>query len=204
MQIHDSIFTSILFFGYLILWKIKHNELLKSEGVEVNVIFKNTRPIQRYFGVLEKIMTCSIVIIILLHLFFKDKSMATYSLKIIDILYFKLIGFVVGVCGLAICRIAQVTIGKSWRVGIDEDAKPGLIKNGIYKYIRNPTYTGLYLLCLGVLLINPTFLYSYWIFAFFLMMEFQVRCEEEYLVTQYGNDYNEYCSKTKRYIPFIY
>ena len=103
-----------------------------------------------------------------------------------------------------ICRIAQLTIGKSWRVGIDENAKPGLITHGVYKYMRNPTYTGLYLLCISIWIINPTFLYSYWILAFFIMMEFQVRCEEEYLESQYGIEYLDYCKQTKRYLPMIY
>jgi protein-S-isoprenylcysteine O-methyltransferase Ste14 len=115
-----------------------------------------------------------------------------------------LLGFMLGLLGLGLCRIAQVTIGKSWRVGIDEQTKPGLVTNGMYRYIRNPTYSGLYLLCIGVWLINPTILYSYWILLFFVMMEFQVRCEEEYLESIYGNEYLEYCKRTKRYIPMVW
>lgn len=200
----STILTVILFLGYLILWSIKRKELLKSDGIDVNVIFKATRPIQKYFGVLEKAMTISIILIILIHTFFKNSFITTNYIDLLDNQSIKLLGFFIGFLGLSICRIAQVTIGKSWRVGIDEKAKPGLITNGIYKYMRNPTYTGLYLLCTGVWFLNPTFLYSYWILAFFIMMEFQVRCEEEYLESTYGNDYIEYCNRTKRYIPIIY
>lgn len=204
MQIHNGILTAILFLGYLILWYIKRSELLKSEGVDANVIFRSYRPIQQYFGKLEKIMTISIVLIIVIHAFFKDDFAVTKSISCLDNQAIKIAEFIFGLVGLMICRIAQVTIGKSWRVGIDEDAKPGLITHGIYKYMRNPTYTGLYLLCAGVWMLNPTFLYSYWILAFFIMMEFQVRCEEEYLQTQYGKEYNDYCKRTKRYLPMIY
>jgi protein-S-isoprenylcysteine O-methyltransferase Ste14 len=200
----STILTVILFLGYLILWSIKRKELLKSDGIDVNVIFKATRPIQKYFGVLEKAMTISIILIILIHAFFRNNFITTNYIDLLDNQSIKLLGFFIGFLGLSICRIAQVTIGKSWRVGIDEKAKPGLITNGIYKYMRNPTYTGLYLLCTGVWFLNPTFLYSYWILAFFIMMEFQVRCEEEYLESTYGNDYLEYCNRTKRYIPMIY
>jgi protein-S-isoprenylcysteine O-methyltransferase Ste14 len=190
--------------GYLILWKIKRREILKSEGVEVNVLSTAKRPIQQYFSVLEKGMTLAIVLIISAHVFAGGRFIATNYLSEIDTLTFKIIGLVIGVCGLLLCRIAQVTIGRSWRVGIDEQAKPGLITNGIYKHMRNPTYTGLFLMCTGVWLINPTKLYSFWIFAFFMMMEFQVRCEEEYLLEKYGDEYRHYCLKTKRYLPFIY
>jgi protein-S-isoprenylcysteine O-methyltransferase Ste14 len=204
MQIQNGILTAILFLGYLLLWYVKRKEILKAEGVDVNVIFKAKRPIQRYFGVLEKIMTISIALIIIIHVIFKNRLAATNYIDFMDNPLFIAIGFLTGIMGLLICRIAQVTIGKSWRVGIDEDAEPGLITDGIYKYVRNPTYTGLYLLCIGVWIINPTFLYSYWILAFFIMMEFQVRCEEEYLECKYGIEYLDYYKKTKRYIPRIY
>lgn len=204
MQIQNVILTAILFLGYLILWYIKRREIFKSDGVDVNVIFRATRPIQKYFGILEKVMTISIVLIIIIHAFFKDDFAATNYINCLDNQQIKILGFIIGLGGLLICRIAQVTIGKSWRVGIDENAKPGLITHGIYKYMRNPTYTGLYLLCAGVWILNPTFLYSYWILVFFIIMEFQVRCEEEYLQTQYGKEYLDYCKQTKRYIPMIY
>lgn len=204
MQIQNGILTAILFLGYLMLWYIKKKELLKTEGVDVNVISRATRSIQKYFGILERVMTISIVLIIIIHVFFKDRLGVTTYFDSLDNQQAKIAGFIIGISGLWICRIAQVTIGKSWRVGIDENAKPGLITNGIYKYIRNPTYTGLYFLCVGVWIINPTFLYSYWILAFFIMMEFQVRCEEEYLENQYGAEYLDYCKKTKRYLPMLY
>jgi protein-S-isoprenylcysteine O-methyltransferase Ste14 len=204
MQIFNVVFTSCLFLGYLILWAIKRKELLKSANVEANVMYFAKRPIQKYFGALEKFMTIAVLVIIVLHTFFKDTISLLHYINLLDTLLIKSMGVFVGVLGLTICRIAQLTIGKSWRVGIDEQTKPGLITNGIYRYMRNPTYTGLFLLCAGVWLINPTYLYAFWILAFYLMMEFQVRCEEEYLEMQYGDDYKSYCIMTKRYIPIIY
>jgi len=204
MQLQREILTIILFLGYLSLWYIKRRELLKSDGIEVNVLQKATKPIQRYFHALERVMTLLIVSLIVSHSLFSEKWIAFRPIHIVNkptIMYF---GFILGFLGLVLCRIAQVTIGKSWRVGIDEQSKSGLISNGIYAYIRNPTYTGLYLLCIGVWLINPTIAYSYWILLFYIMMEFQVRCEEEYLETMYGNEYLEYCKRTKKYIPLIY
>jgi protein-S-isoprenylcysteine O-methyltransferase Ste14 len=204
MNILNLILTSVLFLGYFLLWAIKRQELLKSAGVDANVISLSKRPIQTYFGALVKIMTIAIVVIIVLHTFFKDAFSFLHYTDLLDTLFIKSIGLIIGILGLSICRIAQVTIGKSWRVGIDEQSKPGLITKGIYRYMRNPTYTGLFLMCAGIWLINPTVLYGFWVFGFFLLMEFQVRCEEEYLETQYGEEYTTYCKKTKRYIPLIY
>ncbi len=204
MQIQKGIFTVLLFLGYLILWYIKRKELLKSDGVDANVIYKAEKPIQKYFSSLEKIMTASIALIIAAHILFYGQTVLTAPMINLNYFMIDLSGFIIGLSGLILCRVAQVTIGKSWRVGIDESAKPGLITIGIYNYIRNPTYTGLFILCAGVWIINPTVLFSFWILAFFLMMEFQVRCEEEYLERQYENLFLEYFKRTKRYLPFLF
>ncbi len=204
MQIQKGIFTVLLFLGYLILWYIKRRELLKSDGVDARVIHKAEKPIQKYFSSLEKVMTASIALIIAAHILFYSQTVLTNPMINLNFFMIDLSGFIIGISGLILCRAAQVTIGKSWRVGIDEHAKPGLITNGIYNYIRNPTYTGLFILCAGVWIINPTVLFSFWILAFFLMMEFQVRCEEEYLEHQYGDLFLEYFKRTKRYLPFLF
>ncbi len=203
MNIEKGILTVLLFLGYVILWYIKRRELLRIEGVDVNVIYKAEKPVQRYFGFLGRTMTAAVVFIITAHLFFYGEYLMITPLININNFILNLTGFITGLSGLLLCRVAQVTIGRSWRVGIDESARPGLITNGIYRFIRNPTYTGLYLLCAGVWIINPTSLFLFWISAFVLMMEFQVRCEEEYLEEQYGMVYLEYFKQSKRYIPFL-
>lgn len=204
MQILNTILTTTLFLGYLVLWQVKRKEVQKQAGIDVNVLSNNTRPIQRYFAKLEKIMTILVILLITLHFFFANHFIVTQYFWSTTFAPTQIIGFITGITGLVICRIAQVTMGKSWRVGIDEKISPGLITHGIYQYMRNPTYTGLYMLSTGVWLINPTALFSCWIIAFFLMMEFQVRCEEEYLEELYGQNFKKYCKKTKRYMPFVY
>jgi protein-S-isoprenylcysteine O-methyltransferase Ste14 len=43
-----------------------------------------------------------------------------------------------------------------------------------------------------------------WVVSFALMLEFQVRLEEEYLLEKHGEVYINYCKKVRRYIPWIY
>lgn len=204
MQFIHGILTCTLFLGYLILWYIKRRALLRSNGVEANVADLAVKPIQKYFWSLERVMTVVAGLLIFAHTFFKNSIPALHFAGFLDNQLSVLLGFVLGVLGLTLCRMAQVAIGKSWRVGIDENAKPGLVTNGIYRYVRNPTYTGLFMMCGGVWIMNPTFAFGYWVLVFFLMMEFLVRCEEEYLLSQYGGEYVCYCSRSKRYLPKIY
>lgn len=200
----DVSLVIILFLGYLALWYIKKKELLRATGIDADVIRRATRPIQGYFGFLERVMKVVIVVILLGHFFLPHNLLLTTRLFGEKIIWIKVLGFTLGLIGLFISRIAQITIGNSWRVGIDVNSTPGLITTGIYRFVRNPTYTGIYLLCVGALILLPTILVSYWILAFFIMMEFQVRSEEEYLEMQYGNEYIQYTKQTKRYIPWLY
>ena len=87
---------------------------------------------------------------------------------------------------IAKCLYAQVKMGKSWRVGIDESTKTSLIKTGLYKVIRNPTYLGLYILNTGVWMIWPTWTIFILNLFFIYTLEIQVRCEWDFLEKTHG------------------
>lgn len=203
MRLTEGAFALGLFLLYMILWRVKEHEL-KSLGITSKVLFKDPRPTQRFFSRLEPVMTVWVILLIVGHALFSEATNMARQFNPLDNLTSDILGLFIGLCGLALCRIAQVTIGNSWRVGIDSSAKTAFVTTGIYKHIRNPTYSGLFILCLGVWLIFPTALFTMWILAFYLIMEFQVRCEEEYLEKIHGEAFANYHTRTNRYVPFIY
>lgn len=79
-----------------------------------------------------------------------------------------------------------------------------IVTTGIYKWIRHPQYTGLILIAFGMLLgwstiptliMFPIIVYSYIRLA---------KKEEKDMVLEFGESYESYMRKTKRFIPFIY
>ncbi|HOV15405.1 MAG TPA: isoprenylcysteine carboxylmethyltransferase family protein, partial [Spirochaetota bacterium] len=118
--------------------------------------------------------------------------------------YFDILGFIIGLVGLSFCLYAQIKMGKSWRVGIDEKEKTELITTGLYRFIRNPTYFGLFILNVGLWIIWPTWTVFIFNLLFVLFFEIQVCCEEDFLTMTHGEEYLNYKKKTKKYIPFIY
>lgn len=192
-----------LFLGYLILWRIKRARDIRMDGIDPQVLTRASTPVQAYFARLVRFMTASVVAIIGLHTFAPETWPPLARLGAVDSGLFDLIGGVLGAAGLALCRLAQATMGSSWRVGIDSERPSVLVTAGIYRWIRNPTYLGLHLVNLGLWLIWPTTLVAAYVVLFFIVMDIQVRCEEEFLLDLHGDEFRIYLSHTRRYLPWI-
>lgn len=204
MDILGGILVTILFLIYLLLWKVKRKIQLKSAGVDPEVLKKSKSNLQRFMGLMFNWVTCYAVLIIIFH----TLNLQIYSLfsrfGLLNHNGVKYLGFGIGIIGLCFCLYAQIKMGKSWRVGIDENVKTDLVKTGLYKVIRNPTYLGLYILNVGVWLIWPTWTVFILNVFFIYTLEIQVRCEEDFLESIHGREYIEYKGKTRRYIPYVY
>ncbi|KPJ79096.1 MAG: hypothetical protein AMJ54_00040 [Deltaproteobacteria bacterium SG8_13] len=193
-----------LFLGYLALWRIKKRIMVRHSGDNPEVIYDDNRPTQKFFANLLRVMSITIALLIGFHSAGVENHFALHQLDFLDNDAVNVIGFVLGILGLFLSWRAQQEMGNSWRVGIDRQNKTALITTGVYAYIRNPTYSGLLLICIGSFMIFPTMSFSLWITVFFISIEFQVRLEEEFLIESHGQDYTRYCQVTKRYIPFLY
>jgi protein-S-isoprenylcysteine O-methyltransferase Ste14 len=203
-KVIEGFLVVILFLGYSLLWRMKRRQQQAETGIDPEVIYSDQRPTQHYFARMARLMTVVLLLLIFLHAGGIRKIPGFYRLEFFDMWVYDGIGFVLGLLGLLMCWVAQRTMGAAWRVGIDQQTRTPLITTGVFAYIRNPTYSGLLLLCLGAWIILPSFSLLTWCLVFFVMFEFQVRTEEEFLMQQHGEEYADYCTKTKRYIPFVY
>lgn len=79
-----------------------------------------------------------------------------------------------------------------------------LVISGAFGYLRNPLYLGNILIYLGVGVMSMA-LFPYLLFIAFIFFYFQYRIiiaeEEEFLVKQYGEDYELYRKHVPRFIP---
>lgn len=200
----ETILVVLLFLGYMTLWGLKRRMQKKTSGIDPEVMGRSTTPSQRFFNIMTKVLTAYIVLMIALH----ESGIQYYSLFSrfvpLERTEVDIFGFLLGIIGLALCGYAQIRMGASWRVGIDEERRTDLVTSGLYRYIRNPTYLGLFILCAGVWFIWPTWTITVFVLVFYLMLEVQVRCEEEFLEKVHGEKYREYLQRTKRYIPKVY
>jgi protein-S-isoprenylcysteine O-methyltransferase Ste14 len=112
-----------------------------------------------------------------------------------------LLGVLLVFGGTALTLTAQLGMGASWRVGIDEGARPGLVTSGLYRVCRNPIYLALFLVLAGMLLLLPTFITLITSLGIWFGIRMQTLQEEQYLLRTYGDEYRRYATHVGRFLP---
>ena len=98
--------------------------------------------------------------------------------------------------------IAQGHMKDSWRIGIDRDMKTALITAGLFSFTRNPIFLGMLLVLAGLFFLTPNAAtLIFWIVGY-ILIQVQIRLEEEYLQRQHGEAYAIFCRKVPRRLMF--
>ena len=89
----------------------------------------------------------------------------------------------------------------------DQPHQPGLpttrlVKTGVFRYSRNPTYAAIIILLQpGIALMTSSeWLLILWPGSFLLFWIAMVQEEERYLEQKFGKEWKQYCYKTRRWI----
>ena len=112
-------------------------------------------------------------------------------------------GALVVLIGTALMAAAQLDLGASWRIGIDEGARPGLVQGGLYRVCRNPIFLAMLIVVAGFAIMLPTWLSFGTLLATVLGIRAHVLDEEAYLRRTYGADYAEYARRVGRFFPGV-
>ncbi|MBC8109205.1 MAG: isoprenylcysteine carboxylmethyltransferase family protein [Anaerolineae bacterium] len=106
------------------------------------------------------------------------------------------LGVATAISGVVALRRAQTTINP-----MKPESTTSLADLGAYRFTRNPMYLGLLLVLTAwaVLLSNPFALLGPVAFVLY-MNRFQIAPEEEALTTLFGEKYNEYKARVRRWV----
>jgi protein-S-isoprenylcysteine O-methyltransferase Ste14 len=106
--------------------------------------------------------------------------------------------------GLAGTLVAQVAMGRSWRIGVEESEKTELVTTGPFALVRNPIFSATVPAFLGLALMVPNVAALAGFLALVAAVELQVRfVEEPYLIRTHGERYLDYASRVGRFVPGI-
>ncbi|MDJ0866296.1 MAG: isoprenylcysteine carboxylmethyltransferase family protein [Myxococcota bacterium] len=113
-------------------------------------------------------------------------------------------GSLIAVAGTVGAHAAQLAMGSSWRVGVDETETTQLVTDGLFSWVRNPIFSFIGVSGVGLLMMVPNGLA---ILAGLLTaagIEIQVRfVEEPYLERTHGERYARYAAAVGRFVPRV-
>lgn len=114
------------------------------------------------------------------------------------------LGLACTVLGIAGTLWAQLAMGASWRIGVDQEARTELVARGPFRFVRNPIFTWMTFASVGLTLLAPNPLALAALGALVVALEIQVRAvEEPYLLRVHGERYRRYAAATGRFLPGI-
>jgi len=107
--------------------------------------------------------------------------------------------------GLVIRWVAILSLGRLFTVDVAIVQGHHVVRTGLYKWIRHPSYTGALLSFLGL---GLAFSNCYSIVVIFVPIcsafLYRIHVEEKTLLAAFGDEYREYSAATKRLIPWLY
>ncbi len=114
------------------------------------------------------------------------------------------LGVVTAVTGVVLVSASQAVMGDAWRIGVDPSERTGLVTDGIFRWARNPIFTGMIATQVGVFLMVPSWLTGLALVLLVVGIEVQVReVEEPYLARAHGDQYRAYRARVGRFLPGI-
>ena len=114
------------------------------------------------------------------------------------------LGLVLCVLGLVLTSWARAALGRMYSGQVTIQESHQLIKTGLYRYVRHPIYLGMLCFALGL-----SFLFRSWIGLVVMIpivggLLLRIKDEEGVLHKEFGSEWEAYCKRSWRFIPYLY
>lgn len=140
-------------------------------------------------------------VIPMLHLIFGIVRFANYQPST----WVVLAGSVLLIFGVWLFWRSHRDLGRNWSVSLEIREGHEIVNTGVYKRIRHPMYSAIFLVFLAqALLINNWIAGFGGIAAFLLMYIIRVPREEAMMRESFGEEYDDYCWTTGRILPKLF
>ena len=154
-------------------------------------------PIPVFFFILAKLL----VIVNLMFLFMKGLNISVNRIfapiEFIDIMALSFL-----IIGTVLLFLTTLKLNNDLVFGLSSSEDHKLQTKGVFSVSRHPFYLGFIFILFSSCLFNPHFLnflafIGAWVIHHFIMIK-----EEQFLSSQYGEEYRQYAKRVKRYISF--
>ncbi|OJU29403.1 MAG: hypothetical protein BGN92_03415 [Sphingobacteriales bacterium 41-5] len=168
----------------------------KSTGINP-ITFGKEPNAHNYIGNVMKVLLAALFVVILMYSF-GNIYQFTIPIPYLQNLNIHFVGLILIHISLIWIIIAQVQMSNSWRIGIDEQNNTDLVTNGLFSISRNPVFLGMIICVAGLFLVIANAISFCILVTTYIVIQIQIRLEEEFLKKQHGEQYISYQSKTRR------
>lgn len=186
----------LVFAGVLLVWPVVR--LRRETGVWAVTLHRNTTPGNRVMGLVFLALVLALASLVGRFALYGPASVGVWGAPGGVVIA----GLLLCAAGVLVIAIAQRQMGESFRIGID-DAKTALVSRGLFARVRNPIYSGLLLLLLGVMLAVPCAASVTLGLAAAAAIAVHTRLEERHLLALHGDAYRAYAAGVGRFLPGV-
>lgn len=164
------------------------------------VTFRGADTAHDYIGKLFKIVMLVLTLAVIIYAFAPNFYPNLLPIVWLENRTVQFVGIGLLVLSLGWTILAQIQMGNSWRIGIDEEKETALVQTGLFRFSRNPIFLGMQITLLGFFLAAPNAATLLIGVLGFVLIQIQVRLEEEFLSKTRGENYDAYRRKVRRWL----
>lgn len=121
-----------------------------------------------------------------------------------DNLWVQLLGITINFLGLLFAVWARMYLGGNWSSAVTVKVGHELVRNGPYRWVRHPIYSGLVLAMLGTAVANRQVRGVIALILAFIGFTIKSRIEERAMTHTFGAEYKAYSRNTGGILPKLY
>ena len=133
-----------------------------------------------------------------------QRAWVVQPIAVVNHAWIQAAGIAVAIVGIAAMVFAQLQMGDSWRIGVDERETTTLVHSGVFAWVRNPIYSAMFTFGAGIAAVTPNAVACAGFILLVATVEVQVRrVEEPHLLRRHGAAYRSYTAGVGRFIPGV-
>lgn len=162
------------------------------KGESGKLVFRQT--------ILRYALELSLYISLILIPFFDRRGIAVFN----DFNNLRWVGAGFSLLGYGLIFYSGLALGRQYSADVTIQENHHLITNSIYRYIRHPRYLGIIGLSIGISGVFRSWVGLLATIIFLVMLLYRIKDEETLMHKEFGPEWEAYCARSWRLIPYIF